>query len=224
MVDVRERIEEERGLLKKIQLAIPFYRGYRLEEDARASDLELRKQLRKEIETRVLARLSEAQADLIQEREFLLAGDIKAAIDPVRRLQNAISKQQTGGWGYGVTQNFCMTHQRMFALYDYDRRLIEIVENLAATAEKLEANARDGALSQMGSDLREIRRNVSNFEKASIERMDIIQNKKEFTDLSQMGSDLREIHKNVSNFEKTSVEKDGRKIQDKKVFTDEGMI
>ncbi|WP_292381304.1 hypothetical protein [Methanosarcina sp. UBA289] len=186
MVDVREQIERERGLLKKIQLAIPFYRGYRLEEDARASDIELRKQLGKEIETRVLARLGEAQADLIQEHGFLLAGDIKAAIDPVRRLQNAISKQQTGGWGYGVTQNFYMTYQRMFSLYDYDRRLIEIVENLAVIAEKIQDSARIGDLSQMGTDLREIRKNVSSFEKALIERMDIILNKKVFADEGMM--------------------------------------
>lgn len=79
-----------------------------------------------------------------------------------------------------------MTYQRIFTLYDYDRRLIEIVEDLAAVAEKIQDSTRNGDLSQMEGYLREIRKNVRIFEEALNRRMDIILNKKVFADEGTM--------------------------------------
>ena len=45
MPDIRDRVEQDRGLLKKIQLVIPGYAGYRRREDIRAADNLLRIQL-----------------------------------------------------------------------------------------------------------------------------------------------------------------------------------
>src|SRR5256712_13929230 len=45
MPDIRDRVEQDRGLLKKIQLVIPGYAGYRRQEDIRAADNLLRIQL-----------------------------------------------------------------------------------------------------------------------------------------------------------------------------------
>jgi hypothetical protein len=45
MVDLRERVKEDRGLLKKLEMAIPGFRGYRKREDLRIADSLLRKQL-----------------------------------------------------------------------------------------------------------------------------------------------------------------------------------
>ena len=44
-VDIRERVEQDRGTLKRLQLLIPGYRGYRQGEDARAADSFLRLQV-----------------------------------------------------------------------------------------------------------------------------------------------------------------------------------
>ena len=35
MPDIRQKVEEDRGLIKKIQLMVPGYRGYRLKDDIR---------------------------------------------------------------------------------------------------------------------------------------------------------------------------------------------
>src|SRR5207302_905201 len=45
MPDIRDRVEQDRGILKKIQLMIPGYSGYRRREDIRAADNLLRIQL-----------------------------------------------------------------------------------------------------------------------------------------------------------------------------------
>jgi len=45
MVDLRERVEEDRGLLKRIQLHIPGFAGYRRKEDLRTADNLLRIQI-----------------------------------------------------------------------------------------------------------------------------------------------------------------------------------
>ncbi|MBU4189406.1 MAG: hypothetical protein KJ886_00210, partial [Candidatus Thermoplasmatota archaeon] len=43
--DLRKKVEEDRGMLKKIELAIPGFRGYRKREDLRIADSLLRAQL-----------------------------------------------------------------------------------------------------------------------------------------------------------------------------------
>ncbi|MDV0441715.1 hypothetical protein [Methanorbis furvi] len=180
MVDLREKIEEERGLHKKIQLAFPGYRGYRLEEDARASDLELRKQLGKKIESDVIAVLQETQAALLADGEFMSAGEVKDAVDPVRRIQIGVTRLQTGGFSFGVMNNFYMTPERINALYDYDWSMIETVIHLEETAQNISSDAAAGDLSRLKSYLKEIREEVQLFEKTSRERMDTIQGKKVF--------------------------------------------
>ena len=42
MADIREKVEEDRGLIKKIQLHIPGYAGYRRREDIRQAENILR--------------------------------------------------------------------------------------------------------------------------------------------------------------------------------------
>ena len=50
MVDLRTKVEDDRGLLKKIELIIPGFRGYRLREDLRIADRLLREALVRELE------------------------------------------------------------------------------------------------------------------------------------------------------------------------------
>ena len=45
MVDLREKVEADRGLLKKIQVHVPGFAGYRRKEDIRAADSLLRLQI-----------------------------------------------------------------------------------------------------------------------------------------------------------------------------------
>ena len=44
-VDIRQRVDEDRGVLKKLQLLVPGFRGYRQGEDLREADSVLRLQV-----------------------------------------------------------------------------------------------------------------------------------------------------------------------------------
>ena len=45
MTDLRDKVKDDRGLIKMIQLVIPGYRGYRIKEDLRIADRLLREEL-----------------------------------------------------------------------------------------------------------------------------------------------------------------------------------
>ena len=74
MTDLRNKVEEDRGLLKKIQLGIPGFRGYRQKEDLRIADSLLRMQVADLLRSAVLQQL-----ELIRER----AGSVLALMEVV---------------------------------------------------------------------------------------------------------------------------------------------
>ncbi|HSV42580.1 MAG TPA: hypothetical protein VLH13_04130, partial [Methanomassiliicoccales archaeon] len=65
MPDIRQKVEEDRGLLKKIQMIIPGYRGYRIREDLRDSDKMLRMELSKRLGIQ-RRELEEARTELVR--------------------------------------------------------------------------------------------------------------------------------------------------------------
>lgn len=126
----------------------------------------------------VLPVQQEAQEALLADGEFMSAGEVKDTVDPVKRVQIAVTQLQTGGFSFGVMNNFYMTPDRINALYDYDWSMIGTITHLKEIAQNLSNDATAGDLSQLKSYLKEIRKEVQPFEKTSHERMDTIQGKK----------------------------------------------
>jgi len=78
MTDFRSRVEEDRGLLKKIELFIPGFKGYREREDIRAADSLLRQQLANRL-GEVNKKFENCREELVRATELSLisdAGDI----------------------------------------------------------------------------------------------------------------------------------------------------
>ncbi|HKT22788.1 MAG TPA: hypothetical protein VJR06_09305, partial [Nitrososphaerales archaeon] len=65
--DIRQQVDANRGIAKKLELLIPGLRGYRTKEDIRASDSLLRNQ--------VADRLDHAKDNLQQLRKQVAAGN-----------------------------------------------------------------------------------------------------------------------------------------------------
>ncbi len=82
MPDIREKVEDDRGLIKKIQLKIPGYAGYRRREDIRNADILLRNQ--------VADQVKKVRSDLEGVRD-----DLAAARRLVRSLR-AAEEEETG--------------------------------------------------------------------------------------------------------------------------------
>ena len=73
MPDLRQKVEEDRGILKKIQSVIPGYSGYRKREDLRAADDILRIQLSE--------RLGRARAEVEKSRKALVDAMLTDQLD-----------------------------------------------------------------------------------------------------------------------------------------------
>jgi len=134
MVDVRDRVAEDRGLLKKIQLLLPGFSGYRQREDLRAADSILRIQL--------ADRLKENRGKLEATRARLAEAYEMKALEPLGRL--ILSAQELEGMvrhaeqGYsGFSPAIRVEQSELEMLYEYDLALLEGLKRLEEKASSL---------------------------------------------------------------------------------------
>jgi hypothetical protein len=170
MTDIRQRVEEERGLIKKIQLFIPGFRGYRLREDLRAADNLLRIQLANALVS-VEQRLNNVKTEMatnyrIKEMEILgaLAFRIKELEGKIRHAEQGYS---------AIAAHLNVRPEEIDRLYEHDLILLEGIRALQAEAEKL-----PGLVYDEKSDLRGVilgmRRRVEEMAETFGKRMAVI--------------------------------------------------
>ena len=128
MPDLRERVEEDRGLIKKIQLVIPGYRGYRQREDLRIADSLLRTQL--------ADRIAKAREELEGARKAMADKYLTDGIDQVgaliSRFRSVEGHVRHAEQGYsGFSPGFRFEKDELNALYKNDAAAVENVLLLA---------------------------------------------------------------------------------------------
>jgi hypothetical protein len=121
--DIRDRVEDDRGLLKKIQLVIPGFRGYRIREDLRDSDRMLRTELAKRL---VLQR---AQLEDVR-RALVKANPMSKALEEMGGVMNAMKRVEGeilhAEVGYsGISADLKIKERELDDLYEYDNSMIE---------------------------------------------------------------------------------------------------
>jgi hypothetical protein len=127
MPDLRQKVEEDRGLLKKIQLAIPGYRGYRQREDIRAADDILRIQLSE--------RLGRARAEVEKCRKSLVDAMLTGELDRLGQLVNKFKavegevRHAEGGYT-GFSTQIKIEEPELDQLYEYDYNMINYLLNI----------------------------------------------------------------------------------------------
>ena len=83
MKDIRKRVEEDRGLIKKIEMAIPGFRGYRKREDLRIADSLLRKQLADDLKS-LGTEIEGCRRDIIRNMEIDLLDDVARIVNNIQ--------------------------------------------------------------------------------------------------------------------------------------------
>ncbi len=136
MTDIRQKVEDDRGLLKKIQLVIPGFKGYREREDLRIADRLLREQLAN--------RFAMAIRDLEISRDNLASNNDIQWLDKIGKLVNdttaAQSKLRHAEQGYtGVSPDYRIEQAQLYRMYDWDLSLLYNIDNVKGGAEKLKA-------------------------------------------------------------------------------------
>ena len=136
MPDIREKVEEDRGLIKKIQLKIPGYAGYRRREDIRNADILLRNQ--------VADQVKKVRSDLEGVRDGLAADGKYQGLQPIGNLifnlQATEAKVRHSEGGYsGISANIRVEEPELDKLYEYDWSMLENLDKLAAVIPTIQA-------------------------------------------------------------------------------------
>ncbi|WP_019176862.1 hypothetical protein [Methanomassiliicoccus luminyensis] len=172
MPDIRQRVEEEQGILKKIQMFVPGFRGYRRRDDLRDADRMLRDQLA--VKLGDLRRQVEDSRALVvntyRSKELELMGGL---INEYKKLEGLV-KHSTPGWS-GISADIQFKEDKIFNLYDYDASMIEALGGMQKGIDQLRCDltAQDSAAAQRTT--LQLKSQLTGFEQQFKRRIDVIQ-------------------------------------------------
>lgn len=143
MVDLREKVVQDRSIIAKIQSVIPGFSGYRAGEDLRAADNMLRIQ--------VADKLASIRDDFEGTRSILLDNGQLEGLDKVGTL---VSKFKTvegeirhAAQGYsGIDARIKIGEAQLNKLYEFDLSMATLLTDLSAEVAKIKSLAATGGL------------------------------------------------------------------------------
>lgn len=164
MADIRKKIEEDRGILKKIQLLIPGYEGYRRREDIRKADNLLRNQL--------ADKLKVARNDVENLRKNLVYKYETKNLERVGNLLNYFQKIDAqlrhAEHGYsGISPAIRIGEEELNKLYEFDYSMAKIIEEIGNEASKIKGAREE----EIPEEIEKIRNMLEEFEKTFKMRM-----------------------------------------------------
>lgn len=172
MADIRERIEDDRGLLKKIQTYIPGFRGYRRREDIRDADRMLRAQLSQKIALQ--------RRGLEECRGILIRGPGSKELDMIGGLINQFKKVEGqvahAPVGYsGIAADISVKEEELDRLYEYDASMLDHLASMAASIESLKNSLMAADESTIFKDMMNIKARSTDFEDKFGARLRVIE-------------------------------------------------
>jgi hypothetical protein len=171
-VDLRETVDNDRGIIKRLQLLVPGYRSYRQGEDARAADSLLRIQVADKIRNS-RATLENARTALTNAGQFASLTDIAPLMADLQRLEGEIRFAE-GGYS-GISPALRINPQQVDRLYEYDYGFALAGDQLAQTISAVPGMTTGGNPSGVPPLLATARGQVSQLEQAFKARLQAIQ-------------------------------------------------
>lgn len=172
MTDLRERVEEDRGPLKKIQIFLPGYSGYRKKEDLRIADSMLRNQVADNFKTSVLIPLEMVRESLANALELDLMNDVAGVLSKAKTLEASIRHAEQGY--SGISPAVRIREDELNKLYEYDLALFETVNALALTAKEARGQADAGNTGAVKTVLSQLKGDIMEFSAVFDRRMETI--------------------------------------------------
>lgn len=139
--DIRKQVEDSRGLLKKIQLVIPGFRGYRELEDLRAADELLRRQVALSLQ-KGLNSLREGRRTLVEKGDYTYLERVASLISRLQQLEGQVEHAEQGY--SGISPVIRVGQDTLNSLYDYDFAFIDTASKLSSGCEIAGAVGTDG--------------------------------------------------------------------------------
>ncbi len=125
--DIRQQVDANRGVAKKLELLIPGLRGYRTKEDLRASDSLLRNQVADKLD-RVRDNLQQLRKQVASSNDLTNLGAVGSLIAQVQALSGEVRHAAQGyaGWVAPIQ----ITDDKLNKLYEYDYSFVSAVWQL----------------------------------------------------------------------------------------------
>jgi hypothetical protein len=171
-VDLRERVEQDRGVLKRLQLLIPGYRGYRQGEDDRAADNLLRIQTADKIRN-ARATMENVRTTLSNAGQFSALNDLAPLMADLQRLEGEIRAAEQGYTG--ISPSVRINPQQLDRLYEYDYGFVVAADQVNQTVSELPASAVGSGPSGVPGIIARARAQVTQLEQAWKARLQAIE-------------------------------------------------
>ena len=172
MADIRNRVEDDRGIIKKIETYIPGYRGYRLKEDLRIADSLLRNQLSNELGS-VLGSVERSRETISKNMDLLLINDIGELGNSLTAVMNKLRHAQQGY--SGISPDIRVEEGELNKLYEWDLSLLQIIDILRDKSTDLEGLVTSRS-PRVQASITEIKKEVTKFQELLQKRMDTVAN------------------------------------------------
>jgi hypothetical protein len=160
MVDLRERVKEDRGLLKKLELAIPGFRGYRKREDLRIADSLLRKQLADNLGD-IKERIELCRQDIAKKMEMELLNEIGELMNHITSTENRVRHAEQGYTG--ISMDYSIREDELNMMYEWDLNLISDIERLSNSVNSLETTIGTGKATEINQKINDVENEIRAF-------------------------------------------------------------
>ncbi|MHB8351291.1 MAG: hypothetical protein ACYDFT_01140 [Thermoplasmata archaeon] len=162
-MDLRQKIDEDRGGLKKLQLLIPGFRGYRIGEDLRDADSILRREVA-DLVRASLTELTNARQTLVQANQYGSLNDLALAVSDLTVLEGTI---RHGAQGYtGISPAVRVQPKDLDRLYEYDYGFVLAARQLRGAVDPLTAAAQANDPARISSEVGRLRGLVGELKQA----------------------------------------------------------
>ncbi|MFZ1022512.1 MAG: zinc ribbon domain-containing protein [Thermoplasmata archaeon] len=172
-VDLRQRVDEDRGTLKRLQLLVPGYRGYRLGEDSREADSILRLQVADKVHASVVT-IQNCRAQLTQASQFQALTELAPILSELMRLEGEIRHAEQGYTG--ISPAVRITPQNQDKLYEYDYGFAQASDQVTQTLAPLATLASQSNGVAVTALVATVRGQVNQLDQAFRARLRVIEN------------------------------------------------
>ncbi|HYB78303.1 MAG TPA: zinc ribbon domain-containing protein [Thermoplasmata archaeon] len=170
--DIREKVEQDRGFLKRLQLLVPGFRGYRQGEDIRAADSFIRIQVADRIKN-ARTTIENSRSALSNANQFQALNDLAPVIADLLRLEGQIRFAEQGYTGF--TPAVRINPQQLDRLYEYDYGFVQAADQLNQSVSSLPSLATGSNSPQVTALVTTVRGQVSQLEQAFKARLQVIE-------------------------------------------------
>ncbi len=171
MVDIRKKVEEDRGLIKQIELLIPGFRGYRKREDLRIADSLLRSQLADRM--RIVRRdMQKCRETLTKKMELDFLEDAGSLVNQVTMIEEKIRHAEQGYTG--VSPDYRIEEDELNRLYEWDLSLIGHIDELNTSATTLQQAVNSNDKQNMRQQMDYMNEKLQDFQAIFEKRREVI--------------------------------------------------